>query len=103
MSFLSKLFGGPGEGAELTPEEIYEWQGKLPGCDYAFCVELLEEEFQKKRPKKRLLALFEAYKAEPGLKAAVAMIKYDESLLGLFATSAKAKKLRESMSDDFDG
>jgi hypothetical protein len=103
MSFLSRLLGGSREKAELTPEEIYQWQEKLGAPDYEFCVELLEEEFRKRRPRKRLLALFEAYRKEPGLRAAVAMIKYDARLLGLFATSAKAKKLRQSMIDEFEG
>ena len=100
---LSRLFGGSGEGAELTPEEIYRWQEKLGSCDYEFCVELLDEEFRKKRPRKKLAALFEAYKEAPGLKTAVAMVKYDANLLGLFATSANVRRLRQSMMDEFEG
>jgi hypothetical protein len=103
MSIFSRLFGRSGREVELSPEEVYEWQEKLGACDYDFCVVLLREQFEKKRPGRKLLALFEAYKKAPCLKTAVAMIGYDGSLLGLFANSANVKKLRESMSDDFEG
>ena len=102
MSFLSRLFGGSGGESELTPEEIYQWQEKLAGCDYEFCVELLGEELEKKRPRRKLLVLFEAYKKEPGLRAAVAIVKYDGALLSLFANSANVRKPRESMTDEFE-
>ncbi len=103
MSFFARLFGGSRKDAPLTPEERYEWEEKLGHCDYRFAVRLLEEEFEKKRPRGKLALLFEAYRKGPCLDTAVAMIRHDEGLFRLFATSTRAKKLRESMRDEFEG